>query len=467
MLFEYLDIPYSVLAAVTLALLFWRPIAGMLVLVAIFPMDPWSPRLPVPGINTETVLLSVATLVTVLRFGARIPPLRYSGPPIAYILLIGIGFALSIPWARGIRMVDGDTAVWGIFKQWKASTFSGLFFVPVYFWFSDARDRRALLEALSVGVFISSMFGLFDLVVGVTPGGQGGRAGGLQIDPNALALAVGSTIFVPLYLATRARDLPRWRRVFHGVTYGVAFIAVLLSLSRGNYIAFVVAHLVYLALVSRVLLLAGVVTVALFATIAFPLLPTSVRERIETTTASGSGYRVAGAERVEASTAYRLALTQVAFDMFKDSPIWGHGLLFYYFHVPQYGAKYGTLELKDSHSIVLSLAVELGAVGLAWLGWIVATVYLLGRRLWRSSSSEYYVGAVLLACSTHLLIGSLSTNSFNSTRDISAYFWILLALAARTYVERYAEAPAPAAVPVVRGNWRRFSQRIPAAASQQ
>ena len=57
----HLAYPYSVLVLVVVALLFWRPVWGIALLAAIFPMDPWALRLPVPGMNTETILVGVAT----------------------------------------------------------------------------------------------------------------------------------------------------------------------------------------------------------------------------------------------------------------------------------------------------------------------------------------------------------------------------------------------------------------------
>jgi O-antigen ligase len=466
MLFDHLQYPYALLALITLGLLFARPVAGVLLLAAIFPMDAWSPRLPVPGINTETVLLGVAFAMTLLRFGARLPPARFSGPVVGFILMMGVGFALAFPWARTVRMEGGDTAIWVIFKYWKSITFTGLLFFSTYWWVAQANDRRRMLEALSVGVFISSMAAFADLALGITPLGSGGRAAGLQIDPNSLACALGPSMFVSLYLAIFARDLPMPRRVFHGATYGLAFIALVLALSRGNYIALVAAHLVFFALVSRPLFFATIAAVVMLSTVAYPLLPTVVRERIEVTVSGGSGYRVAGANRVEASTAARLALLQVGVDMFEESPLWGHGLNFFYFHAGDYGAKYGALGMKDAHNLVVKVAVEMGLFGLVILAWLVWAVFRCGRLLWRSNSPEYAIGAVLLAAGTHVLVANLSTNAFLATKDISAYFWILYALSARAYVERLSVAEVAAAIPVVRGRWRRFSQRTAAAASQ-
>jgi len=411
MLFEYIQYPYAPLALITLGLLFWRPIAGLLLLAAIFPMDNFGPRMPVAGLNTETMLLGVAFAVTLLRFGARLPPLRYSGPVLAFIFIMGVGFALAIPWARKVTVAGSEPAIWFIFKHWKSITFSCLFFFTTYWWFAQASDRRRLLEALSIGVFISSVAGLVDLVLGITLQGGEGRATGLQHDPNGLACALGGTMLVSLYLALFARELPRLRRTFHLVTYALAFVAVVLSLSRGNYLALVAGHLVFFALLSRRVFFAALLALALVSTVAFPLLPTVVRERIESTVAGGSGFNVAGGAQLEASTAYRVVFAQVGLDMFRTSPLWGRGLNFFYFNTPEFSAKYGVLDYRDAHNIVIKMAVEMGMFGLAALAWLVWAVFRCGRRLWRADSDEFRIGAVMLASGTHLLIASFSTNS--------------------------------------------------------
>jgi len=463
---DNLQYPYAVLAALALGLLFWRPLAGLVVIAAIYPMDPFSPRLPVPGLNTETALLGVAFAITVLRFGARVPPLRFSGPVVAFIAVMGMAFLLALPWAVRFHVED-VSAVWAIFKFWKSVTFSALLFFTTYWWFARPDDRQRMLEALSVGIFISCIAGLLDYALGLTATGASGRASGLHGDPNAMAEAVGSMMFVPLYLATRVQGLSSLRRLFHGGVYGLSFLAVVLSLSRGNWVALVVAHAVYLLLVSRPLFFAGAATALLLATVAFPLLPKVVRERIEVTAVSGTTvYQVPYAVGLESSAATRVVFAKIGADMFAHSPLWGNGLNAFYFRTPEFGAKYGFLDMKDPHSLVVKLAAESGAIGLAVLAWVVWAVFRCGRRLWRSDSREFHLGAVLLASGTHVLVASLSTDSFLYAKQISAYFWILYALSVRAYVERRSSEEEPSVVPVAVPRWRRFSQRASAAASQ-
>jgi O-antigen ligase len=464
--FDAIQFPYAALALITLGLLLWRPLIGLAVLTAIYPMDPYSPRLPVLGINTETFLCGLLFAVTVLRFGARLPPLRYSGPVIAFVSMNLVAFVLAVPWARGIEF-NGGSAIWVIFKFWKSITFSSALFFATYWWVSRPGDRRLLLEALSIGVLVSCAAGLADYVLGITRTIEEGRASGLQGDPNAMAEAIGSMMFVPLYLAVFATDMARAKRVFYAGIYGLSFLLVVLSLSRGNWVALVVAHAVLLLFISRTLLFAGAVALLLTATIAFPILPKVIRDRITVTTQTGNSvYRVPAAVGLEQSTAERVVFTKIGMDMFQHSPLWGNGLNAFFFRTREFGAKYGVLEYKDPHNLAVKVAAEAGLIGLGTMAWLVWAVFRCGWRLWRADTAEYRLGAFLLASATHVLVASLSTDSFLYAKLISANFWILYALCARAYVERFASAAASSAAAATVPRWRRFSHSTAAAASQ-
>jgi O-antigen ligase len=464
-LFDYLQFPYAPIALIIFGLMLWRPVWGLLLLVAVFPMDVYSPRFPVPGINTETILLGLAFAMTILRFGPRLPPLQYSVPLLAFVAMNGVGFALAIPWARKLEFANGS-AVWFIFKYWKSITFTAVFFFATYWWFEQPKQRQWLLEALSVGTFISCLAGLADYFLKITATTADGRAAGLQGDPNAMAEALGATMFVCLYLAVYAREIPLYRRVFHGGVYLFSFGMIVFSLSRGNWIALVATHAVFCLFFSRTLFFAGVVTVALFGTVAYPLLPQIVRDRIEVTThASTSQYRVAGALGLETSAQTRLVFTRIGIDMWKKSPIWGLGLNAFFFRTVEFGAKYGYFDNKDPHNLVIKMLAEGGVLGLAALAYITLAVFFVAWQLWWSQSEEWRLGGIVFTSAFHVTVASLSTDSFLYEQVISAYFWILYAIAARAYVSRYAVAESEARA-VAGPRWRRFSQRTVAAASQ-
>ena len=309
--------------------------------------------------------------MTVLRFGARLPPLRYSAPVVGYIVMLAMGLVIAIPWALKVTAQTDEPAIWYIFKTWKSISFSALFFFATYWWMGRPQDRSRMLEAISFGVWISAVVALLDVALGLSEIGGQGRATGLQGDPNAMAEAVGSMMFVSLHLAIYGRELPVWRRLFHGSAYVLSFFAVVLSLSRGNWLALVIAHAAYFLLVNRTLFFATIVSVVLFATIAFPLLPEVVRDRILVTGQTGrTVYALSGAAGLETSAAMRVVFTKIGYDMWLESPLWGQGLGSFFFRAPEMGARYGFFQAKDAHNIIVKLAAENGLIGVGtFRGW--------------------------------------------------------------------------------------------------
>ena len=428
---DYLQYPYSVAALIALVLLFWRPVTGLIFLVAIFPVDPYSPRLPVPGMNTETILLGVAFATTVLRFGARLPPLRYSAPVLGFVLVMLMGLIISIPWALDYSSITDEPAIWYIFKSWKSISFSSLLFFASYWWLGRPEDRQRMLGAISFGVWISAVVALLDFVFGFTENGVSGRAAGLQGDANASAEAIGSMMFVSFYLALYAPGLSLLKRLFHGSAYVLAFFAVVLSLSRGNWLALIAAHAVFFLLISRPLFIAMTATIALFATVAFPLLPDVVRDRIVQTTEVGN-YAFAVGGGLEVSAAFRVVFAKIGYEMFLDSPIWGNGYGSFMFRAPELGARYGMFSAKDAHNIIIKLAAENGVIGLAAFAYLAWAVVRCGRWLWRGDPTERALGAVLLAAATHALVASLSTDSLPlHEADLGVLLGVVRAVRAR------------------------------------
>jgi hypothetical protein len=455
---EYLAYPYSVLVVLVVALMFWRPPLGIALFVAIFGMDAWAPRLPVAGMNTETVMLGIAFAVTVLRFGAQIPPLRYSGPVLGFIGLMLIGFVISIPWATGMKGVDGSPAVWFIFKTVKSMTFTALLFFIAYWWIQTQEDRQRVFVAICIAAFIASVAAIADFAIGINPNVSDGRANGLFDNANATAEAIGPMLFVPLMLLMRGNELSFRLRGFAAATYGVGLVALVLSLSRGNWIAFVFAHAVFFLLVNRKFLIGAFAVTAVLVALGAPLLPALVRERIEETTTTGRNvYQVPLAVGVEGSTAARVVFAKIGLDMFAASPVWGHGLMAFHLRTPEFGARYGMLKRYDPHILIVRVGSELGVIGLGVFGWLLFAVLRCGLRLWRSDSQSYLLGAVLLAATSYNFAASLSSSTFLQAPQVSAQFWLLYAISARAYVERYAEQEEPETEPAL-PRWRRFAR---------
>ncbi len=415
-------------ALVVLALFFIRPRLGIIALAAFLPLNEHVLRPPLPGLNFETVIVGIALGLTVMRFGFRVPPLRYSGPVLAYMSVVFIGFMVMASW--GPRQIPGFTA-FDVFRNAKSLVFTALLFFPLYLWFGDPRDRRRLLEGVSLGLGLVAVFGLADAVLKLSASAEEGRALGLFGDPNAMGQCLAAFSLIQLHLFTR-REIPTYRRGFHLFLYTLSFASVVLSLSRSAWLALVLGHGVWLLYVNRKVLLLSATALLLVLTIAFPLVPGLLRERIEATFTSGNiVFAAPGASGFEASAASRIVFYRIGGQMFLDSPIWGHGLASFKLLTPKYGARYGMLKYKDPHSLLIKLGAETGVLGLGVFLWLAVVVVRTGRSLWRASSDEGALGALLLAVGATLLVGNLLTTEFMHAHQISGFFWILFAITTR------------------------------------
>ena len=107
--------------AVVLVLLLWRPQVGILAFIIYYPLNDYVPRLPLPGFNAETLLLGVTGSMTLLRFGLRVPPLRYTAPLLAMLMTFLMSWGIASLTQASVFHVEADT--WGFFKIVKASLF--------------------------------------------------------------------------------------------------------------------------------------------------------------------------------------------------------------------------------------------------------------------------------------------------------------------------------------------------------
>ena len=291
-----------------------------------------------------------------------------------------------------------------------------------------------MLEAISFGVWISAVAALLGRRVRLhrdrrrrPRGGPAGRPErqrrGHRHDDVRLAVPRAST-----------RAISRCvRRLFHASAYVLAFVAVVLSLSRGNWLALVAAHAVFFLLVSRPLFLAMVAATVLLATVAFPLLPDGGARAhrvarhdggLPGCTASGSGPR--GLDR-HPRRVRQDRLGHVP----RRRPSGATADSFVLLHArPSSAARYGmSRSQRDAHNIVIKLAAENGVIGLAAFAWLAWAVLRCGWRLWRANSTRARArrGAARRRPPTRSSRVSRPTR-FLYTKQISAYFWVLYAL---------------------------------------
>jgi O-antigen ligase len=251
-------------------------------------------------------------------------------------------------------------------------------------------------------------------------------------DPNSLGgyLAV-TTLAAPIVM--RDATLSRARRLVYLALYGLGLLVTVLSLSRAAWVGVVLGHAVALFFLSPRLLFATAVATALALPAAYPFMPELIRERVEETFRTRSTVYI-GAERF-GSGADRIVYYRIGATMLAESPIWGHGMDSFMMMTPKYGAQYGMLANRASHSVLVKLAAESGLLGLAMLGWLALTIGLLGWRLARGGGPDTTLGIALLAGTASISAANLFQVSFIADHAIAGTLWILFGACARARVD--------------------------------
>ncbi len=420
-----LEIVATIGAVLVFVLLAVRTPTGVCALLAFYPLMPSVPRSPVAGLNAETILLSFAMILTLGPSRLRLPPLRVTGPVLAFLAVM---FAAWVIGGTQFEFQDPVTAAWESFKSLKSRTFAVLLFFIAYWWIRNPAEQRRMLEGLSAAVLIVAVAALGDL-----GGGGTGRASGLFPNANTTGDILSVFLLAPLHLVWHERT-SRSRRLFHALVYTAGFVALLYTLSRGAWLAFAIGHVIYFLFVDRRILVLGAATAAVMLTIALPLAPDAVQNRIASTFETGGKvYQVGGSLAIEASAASRVVLYRIGFDMFVDSPVWGHGANAFRAQSRQYGAKYGLLRASAPHSFPLALLTESGLLGLIVLGWLSATVLLLAWALMKRRGSRAHLGILLLGLGMATGVANLFHTDFLTNPVSARFFWAAFGMCARSY----------------------------------
>ena len=234
---------------------------------------------------------------------------------------------------------------------------------------------------------------------------------------NALALFLGPLIAVAasLFLHGTSREL----RICSGVFLLVAVPSMLLSFSRGGYLA-MAAVAVGLALSHqrRWLLLAGLVIAGGLVS-AIP--PIFHRISIEFQNVGGTTFF---------GRAGRLELWSATLKMLSHYPIFGAGLSGFAERIGPYWKANHPERFIDPHNIVLNFWVETGLLGVFVFAWLLVLVFRISWQGWKKSDSDWrpiFLG-VLLAMVAIVVHGLVDVPYFKN--DLSLLFWALAGIAA-------------------------------------
>lgn len=360
-----------------------------------------------------TTLLESAILLTLVAFAIESWRLRLA-PRIRWSVAIPAGVFI-IAGAISVVVAPDRRAALGIYRAYLLEPVA--FFVVVASVVDSSRRAALLLAGLGIGgtvVALANWFVILNAIrhhtlnVSLTPPVV------IYTNANAIALFLVPLIAVAGALLLHGTD--RTERQLSAVFLVIAAVAVLLSFSRGGYLALAVVG-VGLALSHRRrwLLLAAAIVVALSLVLIPPI---NHRIAVELDFTNPNNTLVG-----------RFGLWAATWQMLKQHFLFGAGLSGFALTIAPYWNPYHADRFIYPHNIVLTFWSETGLLGLAAMGWIlVATMRLAwvgwrrGPRAWR----PFELG-VLIALVGVLTHGLVDVPYFKN--DLSLEFWTLIGLA--------------------------------------
>lgn len=232
-----------------------------------------------------------------------------------------------------------------------------------------------------------------------------------------LAFVLGPMVFV----------LPTWRGVIAKTLAAVALVlvlaALLLTFSRGGFIAMCIVMVIFMLhqrrCLSMLISMSVLVLGLLFA-------PAAVKERLMTGVESGAvSYSVGNLS--DPLTAGRVAVWERLLPEVKRSPVWGRGL----------GStawsdlvRSGVYRATHPHNLYLALLLDLGALGLAAVLYWYYTILKAQNMLRRAPDvpprlQEFFTGA--MAGLAGLLVMSVTNGNYTPKPEYT-FFWFALGM---------------------------------------
>jgi O-antigen ligase len=416
----------AALGAAVLAVL--RPLAALCLAIALVPLELFA--LPVGrfGLNPAEALFALTAVAwAVVQLGSGNAAWTPSplGKPFAALILV------LIP---GLLVTREPALIVKAFVLWSC------FFLLYQMVVADGR-----VETVRRILFVLALAGGVVGVIATVRAGGGetqeligfgevvtGRAVGSFGHPNILATFEG--LALPAALALGLSGRPSWR-VPALAAFGAAFAGLALSLSRGGLLAAAGALAMMLAWPPfRRAAAAAAVIIAVLAVTGGSLFGDI--QQVETLTArlSSVTYSAGGVDQ-------RFLVWGATPDIIEDHPLIGVGQGAYPDVAPQYGLvnlnSSGTFE--HAHNIPLTMAAEMGVLGLAVLLWLAGALAVVLWRAYRLSVySERALVVAIAAAFVALALQGMVDYTLRSNALVASVF-VLSGCA----VVLYRAAPAP------------------------
>jgi O-antigen ligase len=279
------------------------------------------------------------------------------------------------------------------------------------------------------------------------------RVGGVVGQPNYLgAFFVYYMFLFAGHWVQKRRQPSAWLLL---LPFVLCFRGIMVTFSRGAYVAFAQGTLGLAYFKRRALALLAMAALAL-AVLNPSLLPAGVRYRLDTTfrgRAEGlDDIENARVEDLDASSAARLLVWQGGLEMVKANPVLGVGFGLFPVVITDFVSAKELKDVRDAHNAYLITAAELGVPALLLLLVNFALLIWLANRVYRRHPDPFVHATALgyLGGLSGLLAANLFGSRLNTT-EVAGYVWVLAALMARADVDltkqrlglKKAESPTP------------------------
>ena len=296
-------------------------------------------------------------------------------------------------------------------KQWLTPML--LFFVVINC-IDDLKDIKLLITLMGLAIIVVGCLSIKDyLRLGYD---VDNRIDGLMGQANELGAFLAQYVFVFLGLALIGREA-KIKKLFYFIVIGVGVIAMLLTFSRGAYIAFAVAFIAMVFFKSRLL---AIPLVLIFYLLGMLFLPATVMERVSMTFEANDDV---SAVKLESSAQSRMVIWQGALKMIADNPLFGVG----YAAFPSVITDY-IPERKDAHNMYLLIAGEMGLLSLAVFAWLFFRIIRNTVRTYKDTNDDFI--KALAYGYIFCLVCVLIVNMFGSRlerAELTTFFWTIIA----------------------------------------
>lgn len=356
------DLFVTMIVAGMLPVAFLRPVVGVFLWTWLSLMSPhrltWGFAFDYPFVELVAITTMVGWLLNADR--RLIPPTG--------VVVLFVAFML---WTGVTTLVALDTSIAEPRMIFVLKVFALAFFIMMTVRTREQIHALVWIVVISIG-FYSAKGGLFSLLTG----GEHrvwGPAGSFITNNNQLALA--TLMVLPLMRYLQLNSAVRLLRVAMLLLIALSILSVLMSYSRGAFIALCAMLVVFIAKSRNKLAFGSFAAVVLVLALAFA--PGEWYERI----ASIADYQA------DASSVGRLEIWQFAYDVAKARPLFGGGFDVF-FNEAAYARFAPDIQGRSAHSIVFQVLGEHGFVGLALFLGIGIAAWLTGSRIVRLSRNR-------------------------------------------------------------------------------